>query len=270
MATITLATLKTLWQNVSDTVATAGSAILTKGIQIAGSDGTNARILKTNTSGELLTSLSGSTPATAILQNAVSSTGAGTDFTVDGYGVATLQITGSFAATITFFGSVDGTNFIEIPAYNSFKSTLSTTATTIGIYEINCKGLQKIRAFVAWSSGTSITIVGRAELFAGSQGGIETLGRIITTSTNKAVTLNTDILTDYTSAKTMQTTLMVETNTGGVLSLEVDGILASLNGGVALEAGKWYAFDVPMLAASVYNLQLSASATMQIKWIGGF
>lgn len=40
-------------QLIDDTVATAGSAITTKGQAVAGTDGTNARILKTDTSGEL-------------------------------------------------------------------------------------------------------------------------------------------------------------------------------------------------------------------------
>jgi|GEM_PF-5232732 len=95
-------------------------------------------------------------------------------------------------------------------------------------------------------------------------------GSILQNETNKVVVANTDILTDYTATKTIQTTLMVETATGGILSLEVDGVLASLNGGSALDTGKWYAFDIPILAASVYNLKFSVGATMQIKWIGGF
>lgn len=94
-------------------------------------------------------------------------------------------------------------------------------------------------------------------------------GSIVENQTDKAATANTDILTDYTATKTMQTTLMVAAGTGGILSLEVDGKLNSLNGGVALTAGQWYAFDIPIIAASVYNLQFTVNATMQIKWIGG-
>ena len=81
---------------------------------------------------------------------------------------------------------------------------------------------------------------------------------------------NTDAISDYTATNTMQSTLMVESNAGGILKLEVDGVLASLNGGTALDAGKWYAFDIPILATSVYNLQFTVEATLQIKWIGGF
>jgi hypothetical protein len=43
----------TALQLIDDTVATTGSAITTKGIAAVGTDGTNARVLKTDTSGEL-------------------------------------------------------------------------------------------------------------------------------------------------------------------------------------------------------------------------
>jgi len=94
-------------------------------------------------------------------------------------------------------------------------------------------------------------------------------GTIIANCTNVVPVANADIIADYTAPKTMQSTLMVETATGGVLSLKVDGVLANLNSGIALDTGKWYAFDIPIVAASVYNLKFSMGATMQIKWIGG-
>ncbi len=98
---------------------------------------------------------------------------------------------------------------------------------------------------------------------------VELSGSLITSEKNKAVTAATDIITDYTATQTKMTTLMIETNTAGVLSLEVDAILASLNNGVALDAGKWYSFDIPMIKDLVYQLQFSVNATMQIHWIGG-
>lgn len=126
---------------------------------------------------QLRTELVKTTVATETLQNAVSSTGDGTSFTVDGYGVAKLQITGTFTATVTFYGSVDGTNFSAIPARKESDGTTVYTTASTGIYEINCRGLQKIRAAVTWTSGTSITIVGRAEPFAGSNSSIQLTGR---------------------------------------------------------------------------------------------
>lgn len=88
---------------------------------------------------QLRTELVKTTVATEILQNAVSTSGNGVSFSVDGFGVATLQITGTFVATVTFYGSVDGTNFVNISAYdrNSKTEVLSTTNT--GIFEITTR-----------------------------------------------------------------------------------------------------------------------------------
>jgi len=143
---------------------------------------------------QLRTELVKGTVTTATLQNAVNASSSGTDFTVDGYGVATLQITGTFVATVTFYGSVDGVNFINISAQNRNTGERVLTTTTTGLYEIDCRGLQKIRASVTWTSGTSITIVGRAEPFAGSNSSIQITGRkaqvkttTLTSSTTVAV-----------------------------------------------------------------------------------
>ena len=94
-------------------------------------------------------------------------------------------------------------------------------------------------------------------------------GSLANNQTNKVTLADTDLLTDYTPTKYEKSTLMVMTNTSGVLNLEVDAIMGSLNGGVALDAGKWYAFDIPLMSGSVYNLQISVGATVQIKWLGG-
>jgi len=60
LSNVNILTLKEYWANVSNAVANVGSAIKGQAIQVAGSDGTNARIIKTNANGELLTQLSGS------------------------------------------------------------------------------------------------------------------------------------------------------------------------------------------------------------------
>jgi len=105
---------------------------------------------------------------TETLQDEVSATGDGIDFNVEGYGTVTLYISGSFVATVTFKASIDGTNFEDYPAMNKSTGEIATTATTTGLYEINCRGLKEIRASVTWTSGTSITIAGYAEIFSSS------------------------------------------------------------------------------------------------------
>ena len=100
-------------------------------------------------------------------------------------------------------------------------------------------------------------------------GHVQLTNEINANETDKIVTADTDILSDYTTNKTVNTTLMVMTDTAGVLKLKVNGKIGSLNGGIALDVDKWYAFDIPVLATSVYNLRFSVDATLQINWIGG-
>jgi len=86
---------------------------------------------------------------------------------------------------------------------------------------------------------------------------------------NKVVVANTNIDTDYTAPSFQKSTLMVMTNTTGVLSLIADVVSGSLNSGTSLNSNQWYSFEVPLMSGSVYNLQFSAGATMQVKWLGG-
>lgn len=107
------------------------------------------------------------------------------------------------------------------------------------------------------------------QLFTGENPGVVTVnGSLVANETNKAVTANTNILAaNYTADGNKSSLLMVLTNTPNVLSLLVDGVSGTLNSGIALDAGKWYAFEIPITYQSTYNLQSSVSATMQIKWV---
>lgn len=92
-------------------------------------------------------------------------------------------------------------------------------------------------------------------------------GSLANNQTNVVVTANTDILlSDYTSTAYRKSVLQVMTDTSGVLSLVVDGAAGALYSGNPLLANCWYDFDVSLLSGSIYNLQLSIGATMQIKW----
>jgi hypothetical protein len=59
MADITLGTLRDYWKSVYDSIVSNGSSSKTTGLQIAGTDGVNGRILKTDPDGDLKTSMLG-------------------------------------------------------------------------------------------------------------------------------------------------------------------------------------------------------------------
>ncbi len=103
----------------------------------------------------------------------------------------------------------------------------------------------------------------------GNSVNVNITGSLVKRGKDIVVLANTDIFTDYTSTIYQKSTMQVVTGTTGVLSLETDGVFSKLNGGVALDAGNLYAFEILLMAGVAYNLQLSVNATMQINWAGG-
>ncbi|MFA5383994.1 MAG: hypothetical protein WC364_04920 [Eubacteriales bacterium] len=98
-------------------------------------------------------------------------------------------------------------------------------------------------------------------------GGIAQTGNNVKDSTDLAVTAGTAFYTpNYTATATQKSILAIMTNTSGILSLLIDDKAGYLNGGAALLANTWYAFEIPLLSGKTYNLKLSVSATVQVKW----
>jgi len=96
------------------------------------------------------------------LQSAAAATGDGTALNVLGHGVVVAQVTGTFVGTVTFEGTVDGTNFVSVQGISIATGAEATTATATGILQFPCAGLVTFRARVsAYTSGT-ITVTARA------------------------------------------------------------------------------------------------------------
>jgi len=93
------------------------------------------------------------------MQVAATATGDGTavDCTTPlvAYTTATMQLTGINGDTITWEGTVDGTNYVSLIATNMASAAAAATATADGVYRINCQGILKIRARIStYSAGT--------------------------------------------------------------------------------------------------------------------
>lgn len=101
------------------------------------------------------------------MQSAATATGAGTSInTVDASSgaltVLTAQIVGITTATVTWQGTIDGTNWVAIQFTNLNDGTAATTATADGLYRATVLGLMQVRANItAYTSGT-ITVTGVA------------------------------------------------------------------------------------------------------------
>ena len=90
-------------------------------------------------------------------------TGPGTTVELDArqFSVAGIQVTGTWTGTLTFEGSVDGTNFIAIGAKPvATDATPVTTTTGNGIWAVNVAGLSSVRARgTAAITGTAVVTI---------------------------------------------------------------------------------------------------------------
>ncbi|HEV2403740.1 MAG TPA: hypothetical protein VGS08_06095, partial [Candidatus Saccharimonadales bacterium] len=175
-----LATTATNTTGLNNTVGTAGSAIPSKGLIVQGSDGTNARALKTDTSGNLAVNIQNtptftannstasnlkaqvaqlaSVSSSATLQSAVSATGNGSTLSTDGMSSVVFTVSGTFTATVFFEGTEDGSNYTSLNVSQLGTNSIVTSTTSTGVFQAECAGLQNVRGRVTWTSGTSVTV----------------------------------------------------------------------------------------------------------------
>jgi len=107
-----------------------------------------------------------------------------------------VQISGTFVASVAWQTTIDGTNWIAIQGENLNSGAVATTATAAGLYRISVAGLRLFRAYMTWTSGTSITATGVASAapadfaLADSELGASenVIGRIGSVSTSIALT----------------------------------------------------------------------------------
>jgi len=126
------------------------------------------------------------------MQAGATATGNGTAVVVtnegDGaYTVLAVQVTGINGDTITFEGTVDGTNYVSLLAQNVATAATATTATANGIYRISVQGLAQVRARVStYSAGTiyatGLLMCGGSSSTAG--GSSVTIGAALPAGTN--------------------------------------------------------------------------------------
>lgn len=99
------------------------------------------------------------------MQSGATGTGNGTAMscldTSDGaYGTLRAQIVGITSATITWEGTIDGTNFVSIPAINTTTGVVATTATADGVYLLSVFGFNSVRARISGYVSGTITVTG--------------------------------------------------------------------------------------------------------------
>jgi len=102
----------------------------------------------------------GYSPANLTMQNAVTTNGNGTLLNVNEYATAVLEVRGTFSATINFESSIDDTNWYPVLATKN-DGTISSSCTTVGLYEIKVAGEKSVRARISGYVSGNVTVVGK-------------------------------------------------------------------------------------------------------------
>jgi hypothetical protein len=141
---------------VGATAVATGNGVVSAGVQRVAIASDNTAIPTSDTKATFA--------AATTMQNAVSATANGTTLDVAGYTTATIEVTGTFSATVTFEASNDDSVWYAIVATKVGNNTIATTTTTTGLYRLSVGGIKSIRARVTWTSGTSVTAKGYVTL----------------------------------------------------------------------------------------------------------
>lgn len=182
---------------VDDVVATGGVAALTKGLQIAGSDGTNARIIKVDATGSVATDVE-SLPADPLGANADSAVTAGSTGSISG---KLRTMSGDLDSIKTSVQLLDDaiiaddaafviatTKVLAIGALADDTSPDSVNEGDIGaprmsLARVLYANMRLGDAAAAVNNGTSDTTVQRVTIASDSSGNIATIGTSVTPGT---------------------------------------------------------------------------------------
>ena len=93
------------------------------------------------------------------LQESAAATGDGTSANVIGFNTVGFQVTGTFTATITFEGSVDGSNWVALESTKQDDDSRVTTATAPGIFYTTVAHLPSVRARISAYTDGSVTVI---------------------------------------------------------------------------------------------------------------
>ena len=95
---------------------------------------------------------------TSILHDAAEAVGDGEDINIRNRPGVVLQVTGTFSATITPKGTLDGSNWYGLSVYAMDDGTRATTITSTGLYYVNVSGLAAFKAEITSRTSGSITV----------------------------------------------------------------------------------------------------------------
>lgn len=144
------------------------------------------------------------------LQNAATATGNGTALDTTPMAAVSVQITGTFVGTVTFEGTLDGSNWIALEATNANDDSRATTATAPGIYSVVLHGSVRFRARVSAYTSGDITVKARLQpgmITRNASGGGGGSGTVTTFSAGNLSPLFTSSVANATSTPALSFSL---------------------------------------------------------------
>lgn len=80
-------------------------------------------------------------------------------------GCVSFQLfSGAWSGTVTFEGTIDGTNWVAINADPMPTGAAATSTTAQGLFQVPCAGLSQVRARLSTATSGSITVTGNTSL----------------------------------------------------------------------------------------------------------
>ena len=250
-------------QLLDDVVATAGSAALTKGNQVAGTDGTNARILSTNSSGHINIADGGNS---ITVDGTVAATQSGTWNITNVSGTVSLPTGASTEATLS---TLNG----KIP------SSLTVNSNRLAIYSPDSIRVFATNGFGSGGSGgtTSLDAVDSTNLANTATYTSRLPSGLTVTSTRllvdgsgvtQPVSVSSNVNTTI-SGVTKKTlgTQVVSTDTGLVINAVMHGLTTGAGGGyVDVKVNPSGALTVDATQSGTWNVNNTASASDSSKY----
>lgn len=195
--------------------------------------------------GSSVSQVAATAPTATLMQNAATATGSGTSMNIEGYSVAVISLTGTWAGTVTFEASADNSNWVPIAGADATGHSNSTASavTADGQYAFNIAGYKSIRARISAYTSGSLTANG----FATPVGTISAFQRV--------GSMSGDLVTRLEDASGHA----VGATTGGALKIDGSAVTQPVSGTVTANAG------TGTFAVSAASLPLPTGAATSAK-----
>ncbi len=98
----------------------------------------------------------------AQLHDAATATAIGEAISAETRSVVMFELSGTFVATVTFEGTIEGSTWVAIRAMRASNGNMATTGTNADLYRAVVTGLKAVRARISAYTSGSLTVWARS------------------------------------------------------------------------------------------------------------